>query len=133
MLIVCAAAACHGVQHLAKRKTCLLRVQVPGVVSVSVTLATNTALITYDPAVTGPRSCLEAVESAGFDASLANTGAHAACLCGLSAVQQEMTARPAACCCVQHLLCTYMRPNSATLPAQDREQLSRCAVRQAPL
>jgi Cu+-exporting ATPase len=53
----------------------LYRMQVPGVLSVSVNLATNTAAIAYDPAVTGPRSCLEAVEAAGFEASLANTGA----------------------------------------------------------
>ncbi|KAF6262536.1 hypothetical protein COO60DRAFT_1458566 [Scenedesmus sp. NREL 46B-D3] len=47
--------------------------KVPGVVSVSVNLATNTAAITYEPALTGPRSCLQAVESAGFEASLAPT------------------------------------------------------------
>jgi hypothetical protein len=54
---------------------CFTTSQVPGVLSVSVNLATNTAVITYDPAVTGPRSCLGAVESAGFEASLAPTGA----------------------------------------------------------
>jgi copper chaperone CopZ len=124
-------------------KTCLLRVQVPGVVSVSVNLATNTALIAYDPAVTGPRSCLEAVESAGFDASLANTGAHAACLCGVcgfcfkltklvsSAARDDSKSCSMLLCAALalHVTCMAcgpivhgMQPNSASLPVQDREQ-----------
>ena len=39
--------------------------QVPGVISVSVNLATNTAKVEYDPQSTGPRSCIQAVENAG--------------------------------------------------------------------
>lgn len=44
--------------------------QVPGVLSATVNLAINTATISYDPHVTGPRSCINAVEDAGFEASL---------------------------------------------------------------
>lgn len=39
--------------------------QVPGVVSVTVNLASSSAKVVYDPCVTGPRSCIEAVEDAG--------------------------------------------------------------------
>lgn len=55
-------------------------------VSVAVNLATNTALIAYDPAVTGPRSCLEAVEGAGFEAALAAAGARMRSQAGSSAI-----------------------------------------------
>eukprot|EP00775_Hariotina_reticulata_P009333 gene9333-9497_t len=44
--------------------------KVPGVLSATVNLAINTATISYDPNVTGPRSCINAVEDAGFEASL---------------------------------------------------------------
>ncbi|WIA09268.1 hypothetical protein OEZ85_008676 [Tetradesmus obliquus] len=62
--------------------------QVPGVVSVAVNLATNTALIAYDPAVTGPRSCLEAVEGAGFEAALAAAGHGPAAGAGAAALRE---------------------------------------------
>lgn len=39
--------------------------QVPGVVSVVVNLASNSAKVVYDPHVTGPRSCIDAIEDAG--------------------------------------------------------------------
>jgi Cu+-exporting ATPase len=43
--------------------------QLPGVLSVTVNLATNSAAVAYDPALTGPRACLAAIEAAGFDAA----------------------------------------------------------------
>eukprot|EP00879_Flechtneria_rotunda_P003747 GHRR01003986.1.p1 GENE.GHRR01003986.1~~GHRR01003986.1.p1 ORF type:complete len:789 (+),score=295.50 GHRR01003986.1:658-3024(+) len=44
--------------------------QIPGIMAVTVNLAVNTATITYDPITTGPRSVIEAVQDAGFEAQL---------------------------------------------------------------
>lgn len=49
--------------------------QEPGVTSVSVNLATETGMFSYDPDVSGPRSIISALEGLGFTASLIDSKA----------------------------------------------------------
>lgn len=70
-LLTHAVLCCVILSHL----LCCAVLQLPGVVSVSVSLLTQQASVVYEPSgPTGPRDILDTIQDAGFDVSLAPAG-----------------------------------------------------------